>query len=235
MTVGFVEYRLRCPYAESLKDKRHFVKGLIDRCRNAGGSASETDDHDLLRSVVVGVAIVESSEARAAHWFDQIESWIESQTELEIESAARQFTSPEAEAAGGGLSEAFHVMRGDIDIPSPERLLTGISAARAAERLPNAPYSLLTNLAHTIFWQEHWLRKSRRDAKSTVDWRADWRVPEPNEFGVLRTRLIEGVAAAEELSNDPHADQEPLAAILVHTSYHMGQLNLLKRMSRPAK
>ena len=65
-SVGVITLELRLDDAHSLKDKRHFVKGLKDRLRNKFNvSVAEIDYQDLWQRGLVAAAIVASDQAHA--------------------------------------------------------------------------------------------------------------------------------------------------------------------------
>ena len=69
MIVGVLQVEFSIPGAYSLKEKRHVLKGLLERLRrDFAVSAAEVDRQDVWNSAVVGVAFV-SNDARhaAAH------------------------------------------------------------------------------------------------------------------------------------------------------------------------
>ncbi|MCX7799541.1 MAG: DUF503 domain-containing protein [Fimbriimonadales bacterium] len=75
---------LRLASAESLKDKRRVVRGLIDAARRRfGASLAEVGDQNLLRRAEIGVAVVSGSAARAREDMDAILRWIEENAEAE--------------------------------------------------------------------------------------------------------------------------------------------------------
>lgn len=131
------------------------------------------------------------------------------------------------------------------DIPTPAGVLRVREDKRAAVPA-GAPYSILTNLAHAVLWQDFWLQKlagGRRKAGPS-EWNNDFRVPDPSEWHALKKRLLEGlqearrIAASEPFDHEMVSDQEAietLIRILVHVSYHLGQMNLLRRMSTVSK
>lgn len=131
-----------------------------------------------------------------------------------------------------------HILEG-YDIPTPEGMLK-VKRADAARDIPEAPYSLLTNLAHAVLWQRFWLQKLQGGKKKStmVEWKNDFRVPEPEEWEGLRKEFVEGLKEARGIANgdpDKCTDEEAtdsLLRIAVHGSYHCGQMNLLKRMIR---
>jgi uncharacterized protein len=66
MFVGVLQVELSIPGAFSLKDKRHVLKGLLDRLRrDFSVSAAEVERQDVWNSAIVGVAFV-SNDARHA-------------------------------------------------------------------------------------------------------------------------------------------------------------------------
>lgn len=143
------------------------------------------------------------------------------------------------------LAEAFkHLIEG-YDIPTPAGMLK-VKAADAAKELESLPYSVLTNLAHAVLWQDLWLARIHGGKKNSTmeEWRNDWRRPDPSEWESLRRRFIEGlheaaaIAGAEPFVHKCDSDEEAidrLLRILVHGAYHCGQMNLLKRALRKTK
>ena len=66
MFVGVLQVELSIPGSFSLKEKRHVLKGLLERLRrDFGVSAAEVDRMDVWNSAIVGVAVV-SNDARKA-------------------------------------------------------------------------------------------------------------------------------------------------------------------------
>jgi uncharacterized protein len=64
--VGVLQVELSIPGAYSLKEKRHVLKGLLERLRrDFGVSAAEVDRQDVWNSAIVGIAFV-SNESRHA-------------------------------------------------------------------------------------------------------------------------------------------------------------------------
>lgn len=140
------------------------------------------------------------------------------------------------------LVHVFDQILEGYDIPTPAGMLR-VRGDAAAAKVDPAPYSLLVNVAHAAMWQDFWLRKlagGRR--KSTMEeWSKDWRVPDPDEWPEVRKRFVDGltearrIAAAEPFEHRLPTDQEAietLVRIAVHGAYHLGQMNLLKRMSK---
>ena len=66
MFVGVLQIELSIPGAYSLKEKRHVLRGLLERLRrDFAVSAAEVDRQDVWNSAVVGVAFV-SNDAKHA-------------------------------------------------------------------------------------------------------------------------------------------------------------------------
>jgi hypothetical protein len=66
MFVGVLQVELAIPGAFSLKDKRHVLKGLLERVRrDFAVSAAEVDRLEVWNSAIVGIAFV-SNETRHA-------------------------------------------------------------------------------------------------------------------------------------------------------------------------
>ena len=66
MFVGVLQVELSIPGSYSLKDKRHVLKGLLERLRrDFGVSAAEVDRMDVWNSAIVGIAFV-TNESRHA-------------------------------------------------------------------------------------------------------------------------------------------------------------------------
>lgn len=131
------------------------------------------------------------------------------------------------------------------DIPTPAGMLR-LKAESAALDLPGMPYSLLTNLNHTVYWQRLWLATLHGEPKPSgmAVWTGDWRVPDVGEWTALRAEFLAGLDEARRIAESSPFDHrlpdddkavEVLVAIAIHAAYHLGQMNLLKRAARAAK
>src|SRR5579862_6587525 len=90
------------------------------------------------------------------------------------------------------VAEALRQVIEGADIPSPESLLRNITIEKAAAKLPWTPYSILTNLAHAVFWQDVWLDRLRgRRARSFTE---DWQTPNQTDWPEIRDRFHTGLA-----------------------------------------
>jgi uncharacterized protein YlxP (DUF503 family) len=77
MHVGILQVVLHVPDAQSLKDKRRIVKGLLDRARQRFSvAAAEVDDHDAWQTTTVGFATVSNDARVAASVMEKLLAWI---------------------------------------------------------------------------------------------------------------------------------------------------------------
>jgi uncharacterized protein len=72
--VGVITLELRLDESHSLKDKRHYVKGLKDRLRNKFNvSVAEIDHQDLWQRGLVAVVTVSPDQAHAEQVLQNVE------------------------------------------------------------------------------------------------------------------------------------------------------------------
>jgi hypothetical protein len=75
--VGILQVVLHVPDAQSLKDKRRIIRGLMDRARaRFEVAAAEVDDQDLWQSAVLGFACVSNDARHAAQRMSHLLEWI---------------------------------------------------------------------------------------------------------------------------------------------------------------
>ncbi len=73
-SVGVITLELRLDESHSLKDKRHYVKGLKDRLRNKFNvSVAEIDHQELWQRGLVAVVTVSSDQAHAEQVLQNVE------------------------------------------------------------------------------------------------------------------------------------------------------------------
>ncbi|MBM3725953.1 MAG: DUF503 domain-containing protein [Acidobacteria bacterium] len=73
-SVGVLTLELHFPESRSLKDKRHYVKGLKDRLRRGFNvSVAEVGDQDVLTRGLIAVATISESHAYAARVLEEVE------------------------------------------------------------------------------------------------------------------------------------------------------------------
>jgi hypothetical protein len=92
--VGSLTLVLHLRESRSLKDKRHYVKGLCDRLRSKFNvSVAETDDRDVWKRGEVTVVAVSSSREYAAGLLERVESDAAGYLGPYLESAAVEWLS----------------------------------------------------------------------------------------------------------------------------------------------
>jgi len=73
--IGLLTLELKLEHCHSLKDKRHWVRGLKDRLRHAHNVAvSEVADQDLWQSSIICAITVSPSRQRAAQVLEAAEA-----------------------------------------------------------------------------------------------------------------------------------------------------------------
>jgi len=127
------------------------------------------------------------------------------------------------------------------DFSSPRGLLRSIKAETAVRVLDGAPYSIATNVAHALIWQDVWLCRLRGEKLPKVVMGKDFPVISAQEWPGIRQAFCDGLDEALVIaSRDPftHGAKDDEAAIRTlfkivnHGAYHIGQISLLKRLSK---
>ena len=91
MPVAVITFRLRAPWAHSLKEKRMIVRSLIAQLQNRFHvSAAEIDEQDTHQIIVIGVAAVVPYNGFADSLIDEISEFMETATEAEILEETRE-------------------------------------------------------------------------------------------------------------------------------------------------
>ena|SRR2546421_4309073 len=130
------------------------------------------------------------------------------------------------------------VIQGE-DFESPATMLKSVKAEAATRILPGFPYSLATNVAHADIWNRLWLARLEGTPKfnpfpdfppqSEKDW------PKVRDQFLANFERAYAIACAEPFVHKCRTDaiaEKTLLKIAVHTSYHLGQIKLLKRALR---
>src|SRR5262245_15273167 len=77
MNVAILQVHMHIPDAQSLKDKRRIVRGLLDRVRSQFQvAAAEVDDQDVWQSAVLGFACVSGESKHAREVMSKVLDWI---------------------------------------------------------------------------------------------------------------------------------------------------------------
>jgi hypothetical protein len=137
------------------------------------------------------------------------------------------------------MSEAAEALRQVIegeDFKAPSQMVSRVTAVQACRVLPGLPYSIATNVAHADVWNRLWLTRLLREPKfnpfpdfpkvEEVDW------PRVRSSFLSSLEKAHGIATAEPFQHHCKSDEDAevlLLRIAVHTSYHLGQIYLLKR------
>ena len=91
MEIAAMTFRLRAPWAHSLKDKRMSVKSLIAQLQNRFHvSAAEIDEQDVHQIIVIGVAAIVPHRAMADSLMDEISAFVEQAAEAEVLDETRE-------------------------------------------------------------------------------------------------------------------------------------------------
>lgn len=127
------------------------------------------------------------------------------------------------------IGELYRQLQEGWDFDDAAELLDPISGEEASRPVPGAPYTILQNLAHAEVWQSYWLRASEGEVPRPEQ---EWPAPAPGEWETVRRSFLEGLARAASLAaGDPGPSATTrLIQIALHTSYHLGQIQLLRRM-----
>jgi len=91
MKIATITFKLRAPWAHSLKEKRMIVKSLVAKLQNKFHvSAAEIDEQDTHQIIVIGVAAIVPHNAMADSLMDEISEFVETNTEAEIMDEVRE-------------------------------------------------------------------------------------------------------------------------------------------------
>ncbi len=127
------------------------------------------------------------------------------------------------------IEELYRQLQEGWDFDDAAELLDPISADEASRPIPGAPYTILQNLAHAEVWLRYWLLASEHEEPRPEE---EWPSPAADQWEMIRRSFLEGLARAGALAtSDPGPSATTrLIQIALHTSYHLGQIQLLRRM-----
>ncbi len=81
-----MELALRLNGVRSLKDKRHLIRGLIEKLRrDFGMSIAEVDDHDLWGNATIGVAYVSANAVQAEFVLQRVLELFDQNPEITVD------------------------------------------------------------------------------------------------------------------------------------------------------
>lgn len=118
------------------------------------------------------------------------------------------------------------------DFTTPAGLLRSIKAELAVQVPAGCPYSIATNVKHTLLWQDLWLAKLRGETPPKVVMGEDFPDVTADEWPAIRKALVDGLNEALEIAKgeNDEARIKILYKIGNHGAYHLGQIQLLKRI-----
>jgi len=85
MTTLSAKLTLHIHHANSLKDKRTVVRGIIDKTkRKFNVSIAEVDTQDVHQTLTLGIAVVSGEYTHASNMLDEIIRYVESNPDAEL-------------------------------------------------------------------------------------------------------------------------------------------------------
>ena len=85
MLIGTISFKIRIPYAHSLKEKRRVLKSLIAKLQNKFKlSVAEIDQQDQWQSATIGIALVGSETKILNQQISWVIEFLNGQTEFEV-------------------------------------------------------------------------------------------------------------------------------------------------------
>lgn len=132
------------------------------------------------------------------------------------------------------------VVEGD-DFAPPVKLLADLTPEQATSLIGGSVLSIASIVWHTLFWVDVWNAAVDGDT-DRLNWIPNddtWPVVTAEEWPELRDKFISALSAAQQLAAtvNPDAPGQPqgrtasqnFLQIAVHTSYHLGQIALIRR------
>jgi len=92
MIIGTFQIHLRLPMANSLKEKRGYLKGTIRRLgKKYNISIAEIDNHDHWHSAVIGISCVSNDKSVIENTLRKVLDEIESVSGIELETYEEEY------------------------------------------------------------------------------------------------------------------------------------------------
>lgn len=129
-------------------------------------------------------------------------------------------------------AEALRQLVEGDDFTTPAGLLRSIKAEMAVAVPPGCPYSIATNVKYAAIWQSYWLARLRGEKAPKIVMGQDFPLVAGNEWPEVRREFVTGLDEALEIARG-EADETTLKTlfkIVNHGAYHLGQIQLLKRI-----
>ncbi|GHF50348.1 hypothetical protein HNQ07_002921 [Deinococcus metalli] len=122
----------------------------------------------------------------------------------------------------------------------PHRVLNGLDAAQACQRVPGAPHTVAEIVAHLRFWQLYTLALARGEQPATPEHAAlGWPAATEDGWDTLRRDFLAGLDAMKTVARTgdlslPVRTTDALGYELVlhalHNAVHLGQVVQLRQM-----
>jgi len=121
------------------------------------------------------------------------------------------------------------------DFSAPSAVLK-ISSAMASASIPGAGYTIAEYVAHADLWNGIWLARILGEPRPKMHpHRFDWPEAPAHDWNTIRTSFLNRLKDAGSVANRDNltdAEMDLLMRIALHSSYHLGQIVLLKRQAR---
>ncbi len=92
MVIAVLKVKLNAPWVRSLKEKRSVLKSLMAKIRNKFNvSVAETDAQDIHQTLVITIVAVAATHQLADSIMDNIQRYIEGNTDAEIVGIETEF------------------------------------------------------------------------------------------------------------------------------------------------
>jgi hypothetical protein len=140
------------------------------------------------------------------------------------------------------VQEALRQVVNGADFEPAKSLLKTVKPEGAVRVVEGLPYSLATNVAHADIWNRVWL--ASLEGKRKFNPFPDFPVVKEKDWPKVRDQFIANIDRAYEIACakpfEHHCRSDETAVrnllkIAVHTSYHLGQIKLLKRVLRGSR
>jgi uncharacterized damage-inducible protein DinB len=151
-----------------------------------------------------------------------------------------------------GMNEFQRLLLQNAAFTPPRDIVSGIPENTRTLRIPNVPHSIAEELWHIVFWQDHFLRCTRREdflypKHASLGWRtidsfsaSQWQeLAARFELGLTQAADIAGeTRLAERFSTfqEPGSGTGPLTLLelivnlAVHNAYHLGRIVQLRQI-----
>lgn len=136
------------------------------------------------------------------------------------------------------VSEAMRQVSEGEDFFNSDDLTRDLSPELACKLPTGAPYSIGTQVAHALVWQDVWLAKIQGNPAIEVTDDKDFPIVDCADWPEIRGRFVAGTEVAEALANSEDLARvigtrtvgEYLLKIAIHNAYHIGQIALLRQV-----